>query len=174
MSTKTVPVRIVAEHANGRERLWGELVRPGVARVASISHFCDLSNGDLVKVSPLCSCGEELEQYDAGQRVFRASRRVQLFTKGTSEARLREVAAYLLTWPHGTSAALPVPGFVGTDIGPDGFPCGVAAYPTPEKRHRDTHWRVSFPWPTSKRKAARFLDGVPYLTFHELMPEGDE
>jgi hypothetical protein len=174
MSTKIVPVRIVAEHTNGRERLWGELVRPGVARVAGMSHFCDLSHGDLVKVSPLCSCGEPFEQYQAGHRVFRGSRRAQFFTAGTSKARIRKVAEYLLTWPGGQTKPLRVPGYVGSDFGPDGFPFGVAAYPTPSKRYRDTHWRISFPWPTSKRKAVRFLDGVPFVMFHDLMPKGNE
>jgi len=169
MSTK--PVRIVAEHENGRERLWGELVRPGVARIVNISHFSDLSNGDLVEVSPLCSCEEEIEHYEIGQRVFRASRRVQFFTQGTGAARIRKVARYLLTWPHGRSEALPVVGWIGTGYDSDGFSCGVAAYPTPEQDDNDTHWRVSFPWQTADEEITRFLDGVPHLIFHELMPE---
>jgi hypothetical protein len=176
MSTQATPVQLVIEHGQSCERLWGELVRPGVARVAGISHFCDLSHGDLVKVSPLCSCGELFEQYQAGQRVFRGSRRVQFFTSGTSKARMRKVAAYLLTWPGGQTKQLQVPGYVGSDFGADGFPCGVAAYPHEDEEYPEslTHWRISFPWPTSKRKAARFLDGVPHLEFHELMPEGEE
>ena len=174
MSTQTVPVRIVAEYEQGRERLWGELVRPGVARVASISHFSDLSNGDLVEVSPACSCDETHEHYEIGQRIFRASRRVQFFTKGTSAARLRKVARYLLTWPQGHSEALAVAGWIGTGYDAAGFSEGVAAYPTPEQDDDDTHWRVSFPWPTTSEAIARFLDGVPHLIFHELMPEDDE
>jgi len=177
MSTKPGPVRLVVEYREGRrERLWGEIVRPGVARVLGISHYSTLAHGDLVKVSELCSCDHEHPHYEIGPRVFRAGRRVQFFTRGVTRKRIDAVAAYLLTWPHGSSYRLPTPpgyaGYVGTGIRPDGFPCGIAAYPTVDLDAGDVHWRVSFPWPTRRRDAVAFLERVPGVLFHSLQRKG--
>jgi hypothetical protein len=173
MSSTTAPVRLVAQYRGGqRERLWGEIVRPGVARVLGLSHYSDLAHGDLVKASELCSCGEEHPHYEIGERVFRAGRRVQMFTRGTTSKRINTVAAYLLTWPHGTSRVLDTPagyaGYIGTDIDADGFPCGLAAYPTVDHEAAAIHWRISFPWATRRRDAAAFLEHAPGVVFHTL------
>lgn len=174
----TLPlVRVVVSYRNGHsERLWGALVRPHLARVISISHWSNLSYGDVVKVSPLCSCGEDHEQYQAGQRVFRGSRRVQSFTRGVSARRVREVVEYLTRWPtvEGYSThALAVPGWVSTQIMPDGFPAGLAAYATVDRSEGDTHWRLAFPWATRRRVASAFLDACPYIEWHALQPDSE-
>jgi hypothetical protein len=172
------PVRLVVEYRRlPSESMWGEIVRPGLARVLSISHYSTLSYGDVVKVEPICSCGERHEHYAVGQRVFRGSRRVQAFTRARSRRRLREVAEYLAGWP--TTAGYEVaeqiaPGYVGSQIMPDGFPAGLAAYGVFDDEHRDTHWRIAFPWPTARRKAAAFLDRCPHLAWHELRRDEEE
>lgn len=173
-------VRLYAAYENGHdERLWGELVRPGIARVLGVSHWSNLSHGDLVKVEPLCSCGETHPQYETGARVFRASRRVQFFTRGTSTRRIREVARYLVErWPtapgYTTGEIDGVVGYVGTAIMLDGFPAGLTAYPMVDRRYRDTHWRIAFPWPTRRRDAVAFLDRCPHLEWHELRKDEDD
>jgi hypothetical protein len=170
-------VRIVAEPRPGlHERMWGELIRPRLARVLSISHWSTLSYGDVVKVSPLCSCGESHDLYQAGARVFRASRRVQAFTRGMGARRMREIVAYLEQWPAVagySNWALSTPGYVGCDIMPDGFPAGVAAYGECNRREMDTHWRIAFPWSTPRSRAREFLDQLPYVEWHELRPDAE-
>lgn len=167
-------VRLVVEYRKRTtERLWGELVRPGIARVLGISHWSNLSHGDLVKVDPLCSCGEKHPHYEPRARIFRASRRVQFFTAGTHYRRNRAIAQYLVdTWPtapgYTTGEISGGVGYVGTQIMPDGFPAGIVAYPTPDAKHNDTHWRIAFPWPTRRRDAVAFLDACPHVTWHEL------
>ena len=172
------PVRLVVEYRRRRgERMWGEIVRPGLARVLSISHYSTLSYGDVVKVEPLCSCGEKHEQYAVGQRVFRGSRRVQAFTRGRSRRRLREVGEYLATWPALSESVVleqHAPGYVGSRIMPDGFPAGIAAYGVFDDVHRDTHWRIAFPWPTRRRAAVAFLERCPHLAWHELRRDDEE
>lgn len=173
MSSVTEIVRLIAEYRTGeRERFWGELVRPGVGRVLGVGRFSNVAHGDLFKVSELCSCGEEQKQYELGPRIFRAGRHVQMFTKGTTPKRIDAVAAYLLRWPYGSTYRLDTPagytGYLGSEIGPDGFPCGLAAWPIVDDEVAATHWRISFPWPTRRRVAAAFLDGAPGVVFHTL------
>ncbi len=155
-------IRVVAEHLfDPRERLWGELVTPGTARILNISLYCDLSYGDVVKIEPLCSCDKEHRHYECGQRIFRATHLVHLFTRGTSEARRKRVAEYLSGW-------LVPAGYAAADFLPDGFPAGIVSTATAVPEHNDTHWRIAFPWPASKRKARAFLEQVPYVVYHTL------
>jgi len=165
-------VRVYAQQQDGRsELLWGVLVGERVAQLRNISFLCDLSYGDCVVVRPLCSCGEEHPQYEARERVFRASRRVQFFTKGAGHQRARDVARYLATWaPRGIAASTPYgePGWVTSELDGDGFPRGLAVQCLRRPGGETTHWFCAFPWATSKRRARAFLDRVPFVVFHQL------
>jgi hypothetical protein len=155
------------------ERLWGELVAPDRVRLCNVAHGCDLSFCDVVRAEPVCSCDDVRPHYVAEERLARGSRRVQAFTSGTSRKRLEKVAAYLMAWPteDGSTYETALPGHVACKVFPCGSPSGLVAYPKPEPEERDTHWFLAFPLHATEEEIGAFLDGLPYLAFHELMPE---
>jgi hypothetical protein len=171
-------IRLFLHHDHApREKMWGRLVAPDLARVESVSAFCDLSFCDVVEVEPVCMCDvvDRFAHYAVcGERVGRGSRRVQAITRGIRETRLAEIADYLATWPtlDGSAHGRPLPAWVTSPIDELGRPLGLVANAYPEKR--DTRWVMSFPLDTLEHEIAEFLDQAPYLAFHELMPEDEE
>jgi hypothetical protein len=176
-SQETIRLFLHHEHAP-REKMWGRLVAPDLARVESVSAFCDLSFCDVVEVEPVCMCDvvDRFAHYAVcGERVGRGSRRVQAITRGIREARLAEIADYLATWPTLDGSAHvrePIVFSVWSQVDSLGRPVGLVANAYPEKR--DTRWVMSFPLDTLEHEIAEFLDQAPYLAFHELMPEDEE
>jgi len=173
-------VRVLLEHDHApNERLWAYLVAPGTVRLLNVSHFCDLSFGDTLEASRACSCDNVhgVRHYHAGPRFSRGSRRVQVFTRGTSRRRVDAVAEYLQTWPTeaGGTYQRPAPSVVS---GP-WCPCcgeigGLMAESVLDTDYRSTHWVLAFPLNADEERVREFLDRVPYVAFHELMPEEDE
>jgi hypothetical protein len=173
-------VRVLLEHDHApNERLWAYLVAPGTVRLLNVSHFCDLSFGDTLEASRVCSCDNVhgVRHYHAGPRFSRGSRRVQVFTRGTSRRRVDAVAEYLQTWPTeaGGTYQRPAPSVVS---GP-WCPCcgeigGLMAESVLDPDYRSTHWVLAFPLNADEERVREFLDRVPYVAFHELMPEEDE
>lgn len=171
-------VRLFLHHDHApREKMWGRLVAPDLARVESVSAFCDLSFCDVVEVEPVCMCDvvDRFAHYAvSGERVGRGSRRVQAITRGIRETRLAEIADYLATWPTLDGSAHvrePIVFSVWSQVDSLGRPVGLIANPYPEKR--DTRWVIAFPLDTLEQEISDFLDEAPYLVFHELMPEDE-
>jgi len=175
------PVRVVLDHRHApRERLWGQLVAPSRVRLLNLAHFCDLCFGDVLEVEPVCGC-----EYDDGvphyvavsNRLSRVARRIQAYTHGTSARRMASVADYLATWPTLDDGAYGRPS-TGVVVCPH-CPCcgelaGLMAEARVDREEGDTHWALAFRLDADEDEVRRFLDGVPYLAFHELMPEDEE
>lgn len=182
MPARAIPkdlVRVHADYGKGRsERLWGKPAGLGRVRMQSVSHYTDLSAGDLVRVVPLCSCDDVRRHYAAAERLSRGSRRVQVMTTGSTPLPIQRAAEYFATWPtlDGSTYSLSPRLWVRCAFDDKGLPLGVCGYATPEreKGHAFAHWRLAFPLSATDDEVAEFLDGTPGLEFHELMPEGDD
>lgn len=174
-------VRVFLEHGHApRERMWAQLVAPDRARLLNISRFCAVSIGDVFEVEPFCGCeyGDGMPHYRAVRQVARGSRRVQVFTRGTSPKRAERVLDYLETWPVEDPTATysrPAPGMLTPGVCPCcGLPLGLVAQGMQDNEHPDYHWVLAFPLDTDEDRIIEFLDRVPFLAFHELMPDEDE
>lgn len=182
MPAEVIPetyVRVYVDHGEGRtERLWAVPAGIGRVRLLSVSHYADLSPGDLVRAIPLCSCDDVRKHYAAAERISRGSRRVQVITQGVSILRTQRVAEYFSMWPtlDGSTYSLSTPRWVRCDFDDQGLPLGVSGYATPDREegHPIAHWRLAFPLSADVEGIAKFLDGTPGLEFHELMPEEAE
>jgi hypothetical protein len=182
MPAQAIPKDLVRVHADdgpGRsERLWGKPAGLGRVRMQSVSHYTDLSAGDLVRVVPLCSCDDVRKHFAAAERISRGSRRVQVITTGSTPLPIQRAAEYFATWPtlDGSTCSVSASWWVGCEFDDKGLPLGVCGYWTPDREqgHAFAHWRLAFPLSATDDEVAEFLDGTPGLEFHELMPEGDD
>lgn len=174
-------VRVFLEHGHApRERMWAHLVAPDLARLSNISRFCAVSVGDVFEVEPFCGCEYEdgMPHYRAVRQVSQGSQRVQLFTRGTSPKRMERVLDYLEAWPAEDPTATysrPAPGMLTPGVCPCcGLPLGLIAHGMPDDETPCLHWCLAFPLDADEDRIAAFLDGVPFVEFHGLMPEEDE
>jgi hypothetical protein len=104
-----------------------------------------------------------------------------MFTRGTTPKRIEAVLDYLETWPTADGATYdrPAPGMLTPGSCPCcGSPLGMIAHGMKdplETKPRDIHWTLCLPLDVDVDALREFLDDVPFLAFHELMPdEGDE
>jgi hypothetical protein len=176
-------VRMFLEHGHApRERMWGELVAPDRVRLANVSRFCTASVGDVFEVEPFCGCdyAPEMPHYRATRQVSQGSRRFQMFTRGTTAKRVERVLDYLETWPTVDNAIYSRPGH--GMLTPGACPCcgspqGMIAHGMKdplEANPKDIHWTLALPLDVDTDELREFLDRVPFLAFHELMPEDGE
>ena len=170
-------VRIFLEHGHApRERMWGELVSPDRVRLTSISRFCAASVGDVFEATPFCGCdyAPGIRHYKAVRQVSQGSRRFQMFTRGTSQKRMEKVLDCLEAWPTEdlSTYSRPAPGMLTPGTCPCcGAPRGLIAHGMADMEEGDTHWALALPLDVDADELREFLDRVPFLAFHELMPE---
>lgn len=173
-------VRVFLEHGHApRERMWGELLAADRVRLANASRFSNVSCGDVFAVEPFCGCeyGDGMPHYRAVRQVSRGSRRVQLYTRGRSQKRIDKVLDYLETWPTAEDATYgrPAPGMLTAGACPCcGEPYGVIAHGMLDEEFGAFHWVLAFPLDTDEDALTAFLDRVPFVAFHELMPDEEE
>lgn len=173
-------VRMFLEHGHApRERMWAELVSSDRVRLLNISRFCDASIGDVFEVEKFCGCeyADGMPHYRAVRQVARGSRRVQAFTRGASPKRAARVLDYLETWPteNGETYIRPAPGMLTPGTCPCcGKPVGVVAHGMQDDETVDYHWVLAFSLDADEDRIRKFLDRLPFLAFHELMPDDGE
>lgn len=174
-------VRVFLEHNHApRERMWGELIAGDRVRLCNASRFCDASVGDVCEVEPFCGCdyAPGVPHYRVVRHVSRGSRRFQMITRGTTPKRIESVLDYLETWPtaDGATYARPAPGMLTPGSCPCcGSPLGMIAHGMKDQGEPGLRWTLCLPLDVDIDTLREFLDSVPYLEFHDLMPdEGDE
>lgn len=168
-------VRVVLDHkSQPTERLWGLLIKPHRVRLLNTSKFCDLAYFDVVHARRICGCGsgDGVAHYEPGERVARGTRRVLMFTKGTGARRKAAVADFLTSWETDDGTPYKV---VDHHVFPAVYSCGhvPGLQAQPYDDEGNTLWTLAVPPDTPEERIREFLDRVPHVVFHELMPDED-
>lgn len=166
-------VRVILDHkSQPSERLWALLVAPDRVRLLNTSKCCDLAYFDVLEAERVCGCeyGDGLRHYEPGERISHGTRRVLMFTRGTGARRKTAVADFLTSWETEDGSPYKV---VDHHVFPAVYLCGhvPGLQAQPFDDGRDTLWTVAFPVDTSEERIREFLDRVPHVAFHELMPD---